>query len=224
MLSAVLFLGMTTIGFAAETPTEETPTNNTINNASPGNATTNTATTDTATVADETTAVEQATSQFYTSLNALLGGNASEMDQVWSHTDNVTYMGPVGGIQTGWNQVRTMWEVQADLKLGGHVEPTDLHFTVGNDLALVEGYELGSILDDQGQAQSFRIRATSSFRKENGQWKMIGHHTDLLEYLDGDSEKASEEQTGSSEQPSTNSNPQSGATPTTIRSTCRKTR
>jgi ketosteroid isomerase-like protein len=27
------------------------------------------------------------------------------------------------------------------------------------------------------------IRATNIYRKENGQWKMIGHHTDLLPYL-----------------------------------------
>jgi len=26
------------------------------------------------------------------------------------------------------------------------------------------------------------IRATNVFRKEGGQWKMIGHHTDLLPF------------------------------------------
>ena len=187
ILSAVLLLGLTAIGFADDTPAKQTQAN-------------------------ETQAVEQATNQFYTSLNALLAGNASEMDQVWSHADNVTYMGPVGGIQTGWDQVRTMWEVQADMKLGGHVEPMELHITVGNDLALVEGYELGTTLDDRGQSESFRIRATSSFRKENGQWKMIGHHTDLLDNLDSDSDKASDEQPSSNEKPRTGSNEQTDAT------------
>jgi len=27
------------------------------------------------------------------------------------------------------------------------------------------------------------IRTTTTFRKEGGQWKVIGHHTDMLEYL-----------------------------------------
>jgi hypothetical protein len=28
------------------------------------------------------------------------------------------------------------------------------------------------------------IRATNLFRKESGAWKMIGHHTDLLPFLE----------------------------------------
>jgi ketosteroid isomerase-like protein len=34
-----------------------------------------------------------------------------------------------------------------------------------------------------GQPQTVTIRATNIFRRENGQWKMIGHHTDLLTFL-----------------------------------------
>ena len=133
------------------------------------------------------------------------------MQQIWSHADDVTYMGPVGGIQVGWDQVWTMWDVRADEKIGGHIAPMDLHVTVGNDLALVEGYELGSNPDAQGVPRSFRLRATSSFRKENGQWKMIGHHTDLLDYFDSD-DKAPDERPGSTEQPSAGSSEQPGAT------------
>jgi hypothetical protein len=32
-------------------------------------------------------------------------------------------------------------------------------------------------------ARKVSIRATNIFRKENGVWKMIGHHTDLLPYV-----------------------------------------
>ena len=31
-----------------------------------------------------------------------------------------------------------------------------------------------------GKKSVVSLRATSIYRKENGQWKMIGHHTDLL--------------------------------------------
>jgi ketosteroid isomerase-like protein len=177
--SAVLVLGLTGHAFVNQTLADETPT-------------------------DETPAVERALDQFYTSLNALLAGDASGMDDVWSHADNVTYMGPVGGIQVGWDQVREGWNVQAEMKLGGHVEPLDLRITVGDDLAIVEGYELGSDLDAEGRSRPYRIRATSSLRKENGQWKMIGHHTDLLESFDSDSDKPS------NARPDTDSNPQPG--------------
>jgi ketosteroid isomerase-like protein len=56
--------------------------------------------------------------------------------------------------------------------------------TVGGDLAFVQCYELGNNLDAQGQPQQVSIRATNLFRKENGEWKMIGHHTDLLPFLE----------------------------------------
>ena len=34
-----------------------------------------------------------------------------------------------------------------------------------------------------GKPQAVSIRATNLFRKEDGTWKMIGHHTDLLPFL-----------------------------------------
>jgi ketosteroid isomerase-like protein len=134
---------------------------------------------------DPTLAVEIATRQFYAALNSMFGGDASSMDQIWSHSDKVTYMGPGGGIATGWDEVQAIWQQQAGLKLGGHVEPGELHVTVGQDVALVECYEQGINLGANGGALPVRIRATNSFRQENGQWKMIGHHTDLLPFLSG---------------------------------------
>ena len=43
-------------------------------------------------------------------------------------------------------------------------------------------YEKGENIID-GQVQPVSIRATTTFRKENGHWKVIGHHTDTLAYL-----------------------------------------
>lgn len=134
--------------------------------------------------ADDTKAVEQAAAKFYSSLNALFTGDASPMQEIWSHADDVTYMGPAGGFQVGWEAVRADWEAQAALKLGGKVEPYDVRVTVGNDLAFVQCYEQGNNLDAEGRPLQVSIRATNLFRRENGQWKMIGHHTDLLPYLE----------------------------------------
>ncbi|HEX3725585.1 MAG TPA: nuclear transport factor 2 family protein [Pirellulales bacterium] len=133
---------------------------------------------------EDTAAVEQATTAFYTSLNALFAGDNGPMQQVWSHADDVTYMGPAGGYHIGWNDVNENWESQAALKLGGKVEPADVHVTIGNELAFVQCYEHGNNLGAEGEVEPVSIRATSIFRKENGQWKMIGHHTDLLPYLE----------------------------------------
>ncbi len=136
---------------------------------------------------DELQAVERATSAFYASLNNLFAGDASGMDDVWSHAADVSYMGPGGGYQVGWEQVRANWQSQAALRLGGKVEPREMHTTVGGDLAFSECYEVGNNVDVEGRPIAVSIRATNLFRKENGQWKMIGHHTDLLPYLENPS-------------------------------------
>ena len=94
-------------------------------------------------------------------------------------------MGPAAESRPAGMKCEAMWDEQAEMKLGGHVEPVDLHVTVGDDLAIVECYEVGSNRDAAGSSRAGAIRATNSFRKENGQWKMIGHHTDLLPYLAG---------------------------------------
>ena len=143
------------------------------------------------TKADETKAVEQATAQFYTSLNAMFTGDVGPMQSVWSHADDVSFMGPGGGIISGWNDVNRAWESQAALKLGGTVKPFDLRVTVGNDLAFTQCVEKGSNQDAEGRTVQVSIRATNIFRKENGQWKMIGHHTDLLPFLQEQTEQQS---------------------------------
>ena len=37
----------------------------------------------------------------------------------------------------------------------------------------------------KGKAEKVSIRVTNVFRKENGAWKVIGHHTDLLAGIKG---------------------------------------
>jgi len=128
-------------------------------------------------------AVKQAVSQFYVALNEMFKGNIEPMKEVWSHAGDVTYMGPAGGIKIGWQQVHADWETQAAMKLGGPVKPENMTITVANNLAFTVNYEKGSNVDSVGKPMEVSIRATNTFRKEDGKWKMIGHHTDLLPFL-----------------------------------------
>lgn len=128
-------------------------------------------------------AVKSAAAGFYAALNKMFAGDLGPMKEVWSHADDVTYMGPGGGFQVGWEQVLKSWEAQAAMKLGGKVETADMRITVGRDIAVASNYENGENTNARGEPQKLSIRATNIFRKEGGKWKMIGHHTDLLPYL-----------------------------------------
>ena len=125
--------------------------------------------------------VREAVAQFYVALNVLFTGEMKPMNDVWSHADDVTYMGPADGFQIGWKNVNEDLSKAAAMKLGGKIEPSEIHVTaVGGALAIVSNYEKGENVDAAGKTFTVSIRATTTFRSEGGKWKMIGHHTDLL--------------------------------------------
>lgn len=131
----------------------------------------------------EEKAVRKSAEQFYVALNSMFTGDLAAMKEVWSHAEDVTYMGPGGEFRIGWDQILADWEAQAAMKLGGKVKPENMHIMVGQELGVVLNYEKGENTNIEGKPQQVSIRATNLFRKEDGKWKMIGHHTDLLPYL-----------------------------------------
>lgn len=128
-------------------------------------------------------AVRAANAEFYAALNSLFTGDAAPTMALWSHAHDITYMGPMGGLEVGWEAIEKVWKAQAALKLGGRVEPKDIQINVGRDLAVVSDVEVGENTNARGVVAKVSIRATNVYRKEGGKWKMIGHHTDLLPYL-----------------------------------------
>ena len=126
-----------------------------------------------------TAAVRAASDQFYTALNQLFTGDMAPMEALLSHRKDVTYMGAGGGFRVGWDAVRKDWASQAAMKMGGSIKPEQVKITAGSDLATVSNMEVGSVTI-QGKKKAISLRATSIYRKEKGQWKMIGHHTDLI--------------------------------------------
>jgi ketosteroid isomerase-like protein len=55
--------------------------------------------------------------------------------------------------------------------------------TVGEDVAAMHSVQSGELMNVDGKPRKLSLRSTSIFRKEAGAWKMIGHHTDQLAYI-----------------------------------------
>lgn len=122
--------------------------------------------------------LQSVTDSFYAALAAVLDGNAGPMLKLWSPAPDVCYLGPMGQILVGWEPIRTSWQEQADGDLGGVVSPTELHFVASGDIGIVTGWEHG--VGHRGIPETVNLRATSTYRREGGAIKMIGHHTDLI--------------------------------------------
>lgn len=126
--------------------------------------------------------VETAVSGFYKALNVLFTGDVKPMKDAWSHSDDISYMGPDGLYLLGWEKIGSMWDHVGALKLGGCVNPKQLNTVVGTDMALITCVESGDNEVD-GKTENVEIRSSTVFRKEGASWKVIAHQTDLLSYL-----------------------------------------
>jgi ketosteroid isomerase-like protein len=124
--------------------------------------------------------VRAASTQWYVVLNAMLNGNPEPFAAIYSHADDVTYMGAEGGMRIGWAATYADWKAQAAKSLGGSVEPVAMHIVVGRDWALCYVNTNGTVKMQDGSIRDTSARESSVFRKENGAWKMIAHHADKL--------------------------------------------
>jgi ketosteroid isomerase-like protein len=122
--------------------------------------------------------VRQASEQFYAALSQMANGDASAMSSVWAHNNDVTALHPIGGRQEGWDDTRSSFEQVGSLASGGQVQLRNQMIQVGTDLAYEVGVEEGEITL-AGEHIAISQRVTNIYRREDGAWKMVHHHTDL---------------------------------------------
>ena len=119
--------------------------------------------------------VRAISNRFYSGLSRM---DVAALPEIWSHSDDVTTMHPMGGEQVGWDEVRASFEQAAGPMTDSHVELVDQRIYAGTDLAYETGIERGSA-KLAGEPIEFEHRVTNVYRLEDGRWKMIHHHTDV---------------------------------------------
>ncbi|MEM6463247.1 MAG: nuclear transport factor 2 family protein [Pseudomonadota bacterium] len=121
--------------------------------------------------------VRAASETFYAALNTMLGGDASALSDIWSHSETVTTLHPIGRREVGWEAVRDSFEEVARGSTGGHVEASDRVICVIGDVAYEVGVEKAqfAVADTPLTVNS---RFTNIYQRENGTWKIVHHHGD----------------------------------------------
>ena len=123
--------------------------------------------------------IRQASEQFYVAINRAINGDPGPMTEVWSHGSDVATLHPLGGRETGWEEVRASWEQVAQAFSDGQVSIEDLVVVpLSEDVAYTLGSEHGQAkLGDQRVGIDWRV--TNIYRHEEGEWKVVLHHTDV---------------------------------------------
>ena len=125
----------------------------------------------------------EANNQFYRALNNMFMGDVQSMYNIWSHANDVTQLGPFGDCIKGWDAVGAEWKRESQLKLGGKVECRDLLVFPGKEMGFTVCTEVGQNMSADGKPVEVKFRATNIFRLENGEWKLVHHHTDISSSL-----------------------------------------
>jgi ketosteroid isomerase-like protein len=119
--------------------------------------------------------VKAASDRFYSALSRM---DIAQLPEVWSHSESVTTMHPMGGEQVGWQAVRESFEQAAGAMTDVHVEIADQIIQAGEDMAYEVGVERGHG-KVAGETISIEHRVTNVYRREAGGWKLVHHHTDV---------------------------------------------
>ena len=135
------------------------------------------------TIATAEKEVRDANDQFYTALNAMFTGEFAPIEAIWSHQSDISYRGPFDDNMNGWAAVGPEFKKVAEMKLGGRITCNNLVIHAGENLGYVVCVEEGENNGPDGKMVKVSHRATSIFRRENGQWKLVHHHTDLSPQL-----------------------------------------
>lgn len=129
---------------------------------------------------DDKAAVLAAHKAWYVSLNAMLEGDPKPFAEIYSHSNDVSYMSAEGGLRVGWDATWRDWQTQAKLARGGHVEEVENHIIVHGDMAVIQSVEKGVVNNAQGVGVEQEVRETSVLRREDGKWRIVAHHADAF--------------------------------------------
>src|ERR671916_157941 len=124
--------------------------------------------------------VRQASERFYAALNRVLEeSDTGPMEEIWSHSSDVSAMHPFGGRMVGWEEVRSSWEQAAQAFSGGQVALDEMVvFAITEDAVFTLGTEHGEArIGDQTVGIDWRV--TNIYRRESDGWKIVHHHTDF---------------------------------------------
>jgi hypothetical protein len=110
-----------------------------------------------------------------------MNGDATGLQNLYSHRGDVTVMGGFGGFEQGWAEVGPRLAWAASHFHGGDYSQRDISATVGKDVACLVCLERWARAALDGQPiPVMELRVTQTFRLEGDRWRLVHRHADEL--------------------------------------------
>jgi ketosteroid isomerase-like protein len=132
----------------------------------------------------ETAALLEANRAFYAALESR---DPSEMEERWSHADDVTCTHPGWHRLDGWEDVSRSWEAIFANSRAWKVHPEEEHAFLSGDLGVVLCIEI--LQPVGGHGDPARMQATNVYRREDGLWRIVHHHASPMPEVGEDDEE-----------------------------------
>ena len=106
-------------------------------------------------------------------------GRPAPLLELWSRADDVTIMAAIGGYQVGFDAVSDLLSAASKTQSFDSWSAENLVTYVADDLGFsVELEHYGRVVD--GEDQGMTLRATQIYRREDGRWRIVHRHGDIL--------------------------------------------
>ncbi len=124
------------------------------------------------------TSLQDAADAFYAAGNQLLAGDPLAFDAIWSEADDISHLGPLGAICTGRAAVMAEFAKESAMGFEGTLVGDERRFVETPEMGLLVSVQRTRGMTKAGEPIETDIRASTIFRKEAGQWRVVHHHTD----------------------------------------------
>jgi ketosteroid isomerase-like protein len=126
--------------------------------------------------------VDELIEQFHLASDEFLKGNPEPVNKLWSRREDVTLANPFGPPVRGWDEVAKVTEHAASQVRDGELVSVEIvakHVTA--ELAYVVEIERPKAkIGGSEDITPFALRVTMIFRPEDGGWKIVHRHADLI--------------------------------------------
>ena len=110
-----------------------------------------------------------------------MNGDATGLQQLCSHRDDVSVMGGFGGFERGWAEVGPRLAWAASHFHGGDYSQEDISAVVGADIACLVCLERWARKAPDGRSLPvMALRVSQTFRLEGDRWRLVHRHADEL--------------------------------------------
>jgi ketosteroid isomerase-like protein len=119
--------------------------------------------------------------QYHAALDVFVRGTPEPMKALFSRADDVVLANPFGPAVRGWQTASARLQDASsrfsDGELSGHDR---LASYIAPDLATIYEVEHGKVSVSGGPVTGWVLRTTTTFRREDGTWKVVHRHADPI--------------------------------------------